>query len=117
MSRRAEMRRHRRAVLRSQRHPWPADAIVAVLAAWAATEADLPECRKRAHDQLIELMGDHPRGPVRWTWHTGDEAHLVLDQMVRTETSAALLDHYRRLRAHLREWGGYLVLAMAEARQ
>jgi hypothetical protein len=91
------------------------DQDVGVLVGWCRSTEDLEETKRATHDGLISLMGDRRTGGVRWRICTGEtegnEALRVLRDGVRDQ---ALLDHYRRLAAHLREWGGHLVVAMAE---
>lgn len=111
MSARAEHRRRERA---RGPEPFRPDDDVAVVPAWAATEADLPEARRRAHDTLLALLGERRRGPVHWSWWSGADAFQALRVLAEDTPTAEHADNYRRLRAHLREYGGYLVVAMAK---
>lgn len=80
---------------------------------WCASEADLTDAREALHDALIKLMGDQRTGSVFWVWREGQHAHELLNQVAVDERSQEILDHYRRVRAHLREYGGFVVIAMA----
>jgi hypothetical protein len=82
--------------------------------AWAADHEALPEARQQAHDLLLEQMGERRTGPVTFRTYEGRSAHSVLDVLATKyghEGMAA--DVIRRLRAHLREYGGFLVVATA----
>lgn len=95
----------------------PRDNRVGVLIGWAHTEADLPEARQATHDQLISLMGAGRTGGVTWRQATGTDAlSMLAAAAVDTPIDSELFDHYRRLRAMLREYGGWLVLASAPGR-
>lgn len=91
------------------------DKDVGVLVAWCRGPEDLEDAKQQTHDGLIALMGDRRTGGVQWRIcegrEQGEEALRVLRHGC---TDQALLDLYRRHGAHLREWGGYLVVAMAE---
>lgn len=92
------------------------DAEYATLVAWCAAKSDLAEARRQTHDTLIAMLGDRRRGGVRWQQHTGADAVRALGIM-REGATGELADHYRRVAGHLREYGGWLVVAMAEAAQ
>lgn len=79
----------------------------------AATEADLPEARQRTHDALIGLMGDGRTGPIEWRQAKGAAATAILDIAARDPVTPELADYYRRVRAMVRENGGWLVMALA----
>lgn len=89
------------------------DENVGILIGWCATEDDLAETRQGTHDALIKLMGDRRTGGVSWRQLTGDDAREALSMLTRGEMRPELLDHYRHLRAFLREYGGWLVIATA----
>lgn len=80
--------------------------------AWCREESDLPETRQKTHDALIEDMGDRRRGGVQWRQYTGKDAVDALAQMT-VDADMVAADYYRRIGAHLREYGGWLVLALA----
>lgn len=111
---RAERRRAERAHAKRRRMH---DEHCGVLFGWCATKDDLPDARRQTHDLLIKLMGARRTGPVSWVWWTGDEAHQALDRAAEGELRTEHLANYRQLRAHLREWGGYIVLATAPGTQ
>ena len=83
-----------------------------VMVAWAASEADLPEARQQTHDRLIATMGDQRRGGVTWRQTTGDQAVETMAMLTEGAT-CELADYYRRIRAMLREHGGWVVVASA----
>lgn len=87
-----------------------------MLVGWCAAEEDLPDARQGTHDALLKVMGDRRTGGVTWRHYTGDQANEVLDRLVVDEKRPELSDHYRRLRALLREYGGWLVVATAPGR-
>lgn len=89
------------------------EADYATMVAWCATEADLPETRRQTHDGLIALMGASRRGGIQWRQWTGSDASEALNGLWHDATPPDLADHYRRVAGHLREYGGWLVLAMA----
>lgn len=113
-NRRAERRRQQRA-----RHAANVDVVLpgdyAVTVGWCSGVDDLDEARAKLHDSLIAMMGDQRSGPVEWRWWEGQAAHRNLDRLAAAAASAdqPIRDHYRRVRAHLREWGGIVVVAMA----
>lgn len=111
MSTRARHRREARAAARPQQ--FVPDADYATVPAWCATEDDLPDTRQATHDTLIALMGDKRTGGVKWLWWTGAEAERALGIM-RQGAVGEHADNYRRCAGHLREYGGYLVVAMAQ---
>lgn len=86
----------------------------AITAGWFGTLADLEKAKRQSHDILVEMMGDRRSGPVHWRWwESGDGA----DEALRVLSEAAApheLDHYRRVRAHLREYGGFVIVALAK---
>lgn len=97
---------------------------VGLIIGWAPDEAALPEARQKTHDALIMAMGPLRLGGggVSWRQVTGDSASEVLSSMTREEYEehggrAEYLDNFRRLRAHLREYGGWLVIATAPGRR
>ena len=121
MSARAERRRHARGP-RGPRHLHSPpelndDGIYGVQPGWFQSLDDLDHAKQSSHDALIATMGDRRTGGVQWRWWTGQEAHQVL-AMLRTDKLEVEDEHtantYRRIAAHLREYGGYLIVAMAE---
>ena len=85
---------------------------IGVVAGWCETEADLLECRQATHDTLIQMMGALRVGGVTWRQVTGQDAYDTLD-LLSKDASRELLDYYRSVRAHLRERGGWVVVATA----
>lgn len=81
---------------------------------WAADEAALPEARQVTHDGLLRLLGGAKRGVVTWRQYTGEEADRALSQM-KENADLDRFEYYRRISGKLREFGGYLVVAMAPA--
>jgi hypothetical protein len=108
----SDARAARRRQARSAARCKPLPAGYGVLAAWCATEDDLPEARRRSHDGLVKLMADRRIGGVEWRHWSGDEANKALD-VLRAGAVGPYADHYRRLAGLLREHGGFLVAAMA----
>lgn len=106
-------RRHRKAAARQRRRAHEAD--YGVMVGWCKTEAELDEARRLLHDGVIDMMGARRRGAVTWRWETGDDADQLLAKLVQGTATGdqAILSHYRRVRAHLREYGGIVVVAMA----
>lgn len=104
----------------AQRHPhWHVDLDpdedVAVVPAWCADLPDaVAEAKQATHDAVVALLGAARRGPVRWQLHEPPAAYEVLAALASSgpwdaESSA----YHRGLRAHLREYGGLLVIAYA----
>lgn len=90
------------------------DADIGVQPGWYRSIEDRAEAQRSTHDSLIEQMGPARRGPVHWMHFDGiDEARPVLEAFVVGETDQHALDYIRQIRAHFREWGGYLVVAYA----
>jgi hypothetical protein len=112
---RAETKRNRPRPHRLERggHFHEDDDVVA-LPCWSAFAED---GRKASHDALIAALGPLRVSGVSWREATGDEAHALLDEMTAGEMDEAHRDHYRRIRAHLREYGGWVVVALAKARK
>lgn len=74
---------------------------------------DYETALKGTHDALIKLMGTERVGGVGWQVVGLPQANDVLDTLTEGTETQELLDHYRHLRALLREHGGYLVIARA----
>lgn len=112
---RAQRRKHQRA---HRNHAPDYDPWVGVQLAWCATEDDLPEARQRSHNALIATMGANRTGGVKWSQLQTEAGKDFLANIIGDEgNSAELNDYYRRLMAHLREYGGWLVVAQAEGRR
>lgn len=94
----------------------PTDSDFGVAAAWCSGLEAVEETKKRTHDNLLELMGDRRVGPVQWLIERGDAARKVLD-MLRPGAAVKLADYYDGIEARLKEFGGLLVVAIAEGRQ
>lgn len=111
---RAERRRSERA--QKKRHHVHPEGDYGTQPGWFATLDDLEEAKKLSHDLLIASMGDRRTGGVQWRYWTGDDATRVLRDYTTTggPWKADEWDILRRIRAHLREYGGYLIIAMAE---
>lgn len=113
------MSRATRAATRRAQRAFAPDAQVATLTGWCAAEEDLDDCRHLLHDQLIEQLGTRRRGPVQWTWSTGPSAieqiEVLLAPIDGEPASLELSDLYRQILGLLREFGGFVVTAMAEA--
>lgn len=113
MSARAERRRRERATRRPARH---LDRDYGVQPGWFADLDALEEAKRGTHDLLIASMGDRRTGGVQWRWWTGEEATVQLTMlrggwMNLTDYESDVL---RRIAAHLREYGGYFIIAFAE---
>lgn len=107
---RARYRRLHRADAKRQ------DEGICTVAGWCA-EDNLEEGKRQTHDSLIKLMGAQRTGGVRWHISQLPEANGHLDDLISAEgTSTDLFEYYREIRAHLREYGGHLVIAMAAGR-
>jgi hypothetical protein len=52
---------------------------------------------------------------VKWIIRTGDDATRVLGELHAGNPPEEISNHYRRIGAHLREYGGWLVVACCEA--
>jgi len=116
-ARRAHDRQHRRDDRRRRRladlghEHW-----VSMMPAWCATADDLPDARQQTHDALIELLGSARRSGVRWRQVNGDDAVTLLNHLASGQDSRPeWLDLIRRLRGMLREYGGWIVVAEADA--
>jgi hypothetical protein len=98
---------------RAERHDATEEAFVA---AWCAGEDDIVEANKATHDALIRMLGARRRGGTTWRVYVGGDALRVLGMMLGAPgNSTELANYYRRIRALLREQGGYLVVASAPA--
>ena len=115
MSARAHFRRLARQDKRQTRRIIP-DADYGTVAAWCLAESDLPDARASTHDTLLKIMGDERTGGVQWLQWTGDEAWAALRE-IREGATGEHADYYRRISGHLREYGGWLVLAMAPGKR
>lgn len=114
---RAEARRQERSRAKAQRQPtWDGTTPEGwgTTAGWC-DEASIELAKKQTHDTLIALMGDRRIGGVQWRIHTGQEAVEALG-VLRKGATGEHADYYRQIGAHLREYGGYLVVAMAPGR-
>lgn len=89
-----------------------------MLTGWCLDETDLPDARRKLHDALVGFMGDKRTGPVTWRWWSDSEA---VDQLRKMRAGGiprgADADQERRVAACLREYGGYLVVAMAPGKR
>lgn len=88
--------------------------------AWCAgLPADVAEAKRLTHDQLISTMGARRTGGVRWVVAGDvDESYRLVEIIASNEGAAAPLtelegNYVRQLRAHLREYGGLIVVALA----
>jgi hypothetical protein len=78
---------------------------------------EIENLKKILHDRLIEMMGDRRRSGVRWVVTEGDDARDFLTALGKDNlagTGVAWNDYVRQLRARLREYGGWIVGAVAE---
>lgn len=112
MTTRAERRRQARAAARTT---CTISADHGVVPAWCATEDDLETTRQQTHDILVQLMGDRRVGRVSWRWWTGPAAEQSLGILGQGATGENA-EYYRQIGAHLRQYGGFLVVAMAPGR-
>lgn len=111
-SRRAQRRdRRQRNALASALDP---DRRYGTQPAWAMDAESLPEARQQAHDILVMQMGDRRAGPVEWRTYEGEAALKVIGEYGRgyapDSYQASIV---RRMRGHLREYGGFIVIALA----
>ena len=114
-STRAHRRRAERRIRKEERGIDP-NSDYGTVAAWCLDESDLPAARQQSHDTLIALMGDQRTGGVQWLQRTGDDATQLLGQLFEDATGEAS-DYYRRIGGHLREYGGWLVVAIAPGKE
>lgn len=91
------------------------DINCAEMVGWCATEADIVNARKATHDALIAAVGDRRNGPVAWREATGADALALLNEIAVDPPSEEHGNYYRQLRGKLREFGGYIVVALAPA--
>lgn len=113
MATRAERRRRERAQRKNAERLHP-DGVYGVQPGWFHTMADLEEAKKSSHDMLIASMGDRRIGPVHWRWWTGVDAFQRLNDLRSGETDAYAIHVYNQIGRHLRQHGGYLIIALAE---
>lgn len=114
MSARAERRRQARAESKAE-----CTVGYSIVAGWCASEAELDEAKKGTHDIVIGMAGDRRRGGVQWRIASGADATQILSQLrePQLDNELELNDYYRRIAAMLREFGGFLVVAMCPAVQ
>ncbi len=86
-----------------------------VMVGWCATESDLEEAKQQTHDGLIKLMADRRRGGVHWRiCQAGtDQAREALAKLF-DGADVELADYYRQIAGMMREYGGFMVIALAE---
>jgi len=96
------------------------DADVAVQICWCADDR-VEEAKQQTHDMVIERLGDRRTGAVTWiVAQSVDDAHKIVDDLVdpaHGPMSDAEANYYRQCRAHLREYGGTIVVAVAPGRR
>jgi hypothetical protein len=85
-----------------------------IVCAWVEAEEWLDEGRQVTHDALIEMLGPRRRSGVRWTMHEGSEALEACSVLLQSATGGSA-DYYRQLRGKVREFGGWIVIAYAQA--
>lgn len=83
--------------------------------AWAADDEALGEARTQTHDALLKQLGDRRRGGVRWGQWSGDEATEQLGRLQAEAYAAEVQQYLGAIGGHLREHGGWLVIATAPA--
>jgi hypothetical protein len=89
----------------------------AFVVGWCATEDEMDDAYRGTFLSLTDQLGDRQTSPVQWAHLSGDLATSALDEMqANPANTLKMFDHYRRLRASLREYGGYLVIAYAKGR-
>jgi len=109
---RAHQRRTARAHAKGSPHA------IGVQLGWCATKADLEQAKRETHDVLIAQMGSQRVGGVSWMIATGEGALKILnDAWPDADEAQEHHDYYRRIGAHLREYGGFLVVATAPGRR
>lgn len=85
-----------------------------MVAGWCAGTGELDAAKQATHDAVIEMLGDRRLGGVTWRIFDGpDECNGALDQLQARAAQGPEADHYRRLRAMVREYGGFIVMAFA----
>lgn len=91
----------------------------ATVMGWCADEDSLDQAKKSTHDILIGLLGDRRRGGVSWIIESGTPAAEVVSKFIESGWEDGgdyrELTHYRQVKAHLREHGGFVVVAVAAA--
>lgn len=119
---RAERRRQARAERKNRDRIRPVDGDYGIQPGWFAGPDHLEEAKRLSHDLLIESMGDRRTGPVQWLIWEGEAAKATLAKL-RNEwrdgqpLTADEAETFRQLAAHFREYGGCLIVAMAEGRR
>ena len=117
-------RAHRRP-RRAKAHRFPADDDILLIPAWCREASDLDHVKQETHDRVIARLGDRRTGGVRWKIAGPDQAdaYAALDHLAKRPEnpddvahSEGWYEHIRRLRALVREYGGYIVIAMAPGR-
>lgn len=114
---RAERRRSERAARKAAQRFGHQYDDAGVMVAWCVDEPDaIEEAKKATHDGLIQSMGSQRRGGVTWQIHKGESAAKVADDLIatmRADEPDELRDYYRRIRAHVREYGGCVIVTHA----
>lgn len=103
----------------TQHHKRRQDRIGAVVYACCATEADIPEARQRAHDQVIEMAGRSRLSGVRWEqWPSlAGFRHLQTSPVIASMGEGAGPGQYDVHMAFLRGHpDGYLVAAIVDVK-
>ena len=95
------------------------DDEVAVQICWCSLER-IDDAKAQTHDMVVERLGDRRTGAVSWiVAQSVDDAHRIVDDLVdpaHGPMSEGEANYYRQVRAHLREWGGTVVVAVAPGR-
>lgn len=86
--------------------------------AWCdGTPGAIAEAKQTAHDYVVAALGDRRTGAVRWLVpETVEASHELLDRLLDADSPQEWSDLIRRIRAHLREYGGVALVAMAPGR-
>lgn len=95
-------------------HGRPGRIETAWIPAWAGDEKALEEAKQETHDFLIETLGHARRSGVSWgIYEAGERAEKAMGELFE-RADPAMADVLRRIRGHLREYGGWLVVGMAD---
>lgn len=105
-------------------HPYDGCGLpVATIVGWCESEDQVEGLKRSTHDAVIRQLGAARRSGVAWRIAQGAGASDLLAVLANPDdkaghgpdvTSQELHDYYRRLRGLLREYGGFIVVAIAE---
>lgn len=106
---RGAARRERRAEERSTRYE------IATATGWCEREVDLPVLRLQVDATLARRVRARRRSASLLRTYTGDEAIKHVDALIASVDDETLLASYRKVLDNLRDRGGFVVTAAADA--